>query len=578
MCPPGRSGGHPKRDGLNSRTMKEKRRKTGVFAIVLAALFLVWSIMPCFSMRADAADDDPPAAGKTVQLVGSGDPSKGIKDLDHIWLGTIDDENYCWTDDAPYWRVLDADQMNTEDPGMFLMSEGLIANNLNGESDGIRFLDLSPHFNKWQGSDAQLWCGAFLTAVFSGPEQNAIAPTYKSDPAFSHTNEGSAWGWSYSEAVDVLKGDKVFFLSAEESTKAGYGLGSNVLRTAKLGSSPQKWWLRTPYELTDDYSGAVSDDGALTYGFVREKKAVRPAFNLDLSSVLFSTKVSSDPDTYKLTVIDKDLKIDLPDGQDIVKDGSTITAHYVISGKHAAGDTKALVMITDKEYMDSTAQLKYYGELPSDGTIDLENDEWRVYLIAENRNGVRETDYASKPVQIYPHVHRWIAATCTEPKICSLCHEISGSALGHRWDEGKVTRQATAVRGGETTFTCLNCGLTRTEPIPKAAWKANPLKIKAKKATIKYSDLKKKSRTLKVSKVIKFTKKGKGKMSYKLVSAKKRSKSFKKYFKVASKSGKVTVKKGLKKGTYKVKMKVKATGNEYYRPLTVPVTFKVIVK
>ena len=52
---------------------------------------------------------------------------------------------------------------------------------------------------------------------------------------------------------------------------------------------------------------------------------------------------------------------------------------------------------------------------------------------------------------------------------------------------------------------------------------------------------------------------------YKLSSAKKRTKSFKKYFMINKTTGKVTVKKGLKKGTYKVTVKVKAKGNVNYK-------------
>ena len=71
----------------------------------------------------------------------------------------------------------------------------------------------------------------------------------------------------------------------------------------------------------------------------------------------------------------------------------------------------------------------------------------------------------------------------------------------------------------------------------------------------------------------------KDKKSYTLVSAKRGSKTFKKYFKVNKTTGKVTVKKGLKKGTYKVKVKVKALGNSNYKASAVKtVTFKVKVK
>ena len=124
------------------------------------------------------------------------------------------------------------------------------------------------------------------------------------------------------------------------------------------------------------------------------------------------------------------------------------------------------------------------------------------------------------------------------------------------------------VAGGET--------FDKTFVINKAA---NPLSMKPKTATIKYSKLKKKAQTLAVSKVIKFTKDAKDKKTYTLSSAKKGKKSFKKYFKIDKSTGKVTVKKGLKKGTYKVKVKVKAQGNANYKASAAKtVTFTVKVK
>ena len=100
---------------------------------------------------------------------------------------------------------------------------------------------------------------------------------------------------------------------------------------------------------------------------------------------------------------------------------------------------------------------------------------------------------------------------------------------------------------------------------------ANPLKVKAKTATVKFSKVKKANQTLAVSKVIKFAKKGQGAMVYKKVSGNNK-------IVVNAKTGKVTVKKGLKKGTYSVKVKVKAKGNANYKKSAVKtLTFKVKV-
>ena len=101
---------------------------------------------------------------------------------------------------------------------------------------------------------------------------------------------------------------------------------------------------------------------------------------------------------------------------------------------------------------------------------------------------------------------------------------------------------------------------------------ANPLAVKAKTAKVKYSTLKKKAQTLAVSKVVTFSKKGQGTMTYAKASGNKK-------ITINKKTGKVTVKKGLKKGTYKVKVKIKAAGNSNYKASAYKtVTFKIIVK
>ena len=76
-----------------------------------------------------------------------------------------------------------------------------------------------------------------------------------------------------------------------------------------------------------------------------------------------------------------------------------------------------------------------------------------------------------------------VAATCTEPGLtagehCGRCdYKIAQEtvpALGHAWDEGKVTTQPTATTEGVKTFTCSRCGATRTEAIPATGEDAEP--------------------------------------------------------------------------------------------------------
>ncbi len=114
--------------------------------------------------------------------------------------------------------------------------------------------------------------------------------------------------------------------------------------------------------------------------------------------------------------------------------------------------------------------------------------------------------------------------------------------------------------------------------ITKTGKAVNPLKIKGKTATVKYKKLKKKAQMLAVSNVITFTKKGKGTVKYTLLSARKGKKSFKKYFRINSKTGRITIKKKLKKGTYKLKIKVTAAGSSSYEAASKTVTSKIKVK
>lgn len=37
------------------------------------------------------------------------------------------------------------------------------------------------------------------------------------------------------------------------------------------------------------------------------------------------------------------------------------------------------------------------------------------------------------------HTHKWVEATCTEPKTCTECGETEGDPLGHDWKEATCT-------------------------------------------------------------------------------------------------------------------------------------------
>ena len=103
----------------------------------------------------------------------------------------------------------------------------------------------------------------------------------------------------------------------------------------------------------------------------------------------------------------------------------------------------------------------------------------------------------------------------------------------------------------------------------------NTLSVRGKKTKLKAKKLKKKSQKVARGKVM-TVRNPQGKVTYKLLKVSKSR--YKKYFKVNSKNGNVTVKKKLKKGTYTIKCLVWASGHADYKSGSRVVSFKITVK
>ena len=110
----------------------------------------------------------------------------------------------------------------------------------------------------------------------------------------------------------------------------------------------------------------------------------------------------------------------------------------------------------------------------------------------------------------------------------------------------------------------------KPDPVPVVK-KTNLLKAKGKTYIVKRKTVKRKSVTVKTSRIIKFTNKGKGTRTYKKLSGNGK-------ITVNKKTGKVTIKKGLKKGKYIVKIRITAKGDSRYKSKSITVRSKIIVK
>ncbi len=110
-------------------------------------------------------------------------------------------------------------------------------------------------------------------------------------------------------------------------------------------------------------------------------------------------------------------------------------------------------------------------------SVALKDDE-ASNCVDENGRALRAAfEAGSVLVSAAPHMHDYAvtvtAPTCTAKGYTTHTCACGDSyvdtyvdALGHAWDNGKVTKPATEAEDGVKTFTCTRCGETKTEVIP----------------------------------------------------------------------------------------------------------------
>ena len=167
--------------------------------------------------------------GKAIQLGTSGIAGyNSAAGYDYIYFGSWTAQDTYTTSGPIKWRVLD-DQTNTGGTGLFLLSDELLGT---GEDGGVYFDNTEPESNAWQGSDAQAWCNTFASSNLDSRELAAILETTKNDKAFI----SSTYHLPFAASENILNGDKVFFLSAEEAENSAYGFANDKSVVAPLAA------------------------------------------------------------------------------------------------------------------------------------------------------------------------------------------------------------------------------------------------------------------------------------------------------------------------------------------------------
>ena len=308
-----------------------------------------------------------------------------------------------WKGNPIKWLVLD-DKTNTGKDGFFLLSEGLI--------DVLQKFD--DKSTKWQGSSAQKWCEDFagisgnsVPDAFTSVERGAILETIKSDDEY-YTD---SYSLIFSAYENILNGDKVFYLSAEEAVSSKYG--------EPFDSTFNDDWLLRSY-IDDRFVGYCPERGSVI-GKTHHTNSEypRPAFNLGKGEIVFAssaeggkTDAATDSNltavgdwrgnTWKLTLRDSSRSFRASADKANAKPGETISINY--SGAKT-GDNEYVSAII----MDRNDELLYYGRIAqnsADGTAqitvpkDLEPGRYALRVFSEQYNGDCNTDYVSEFVNL----------------------------------------------------------------------------------------------------------------------------------------------------------------------------------
>lgn len=252
----------------------------------------------------------------------------------------------------------------------------------------------------------------FIGAAFSEKEQKAIAETtVVNDDNPNHNTDGGN-----------NTTDKIFLLSIAEASNSSYfaddasRISTNTAYVAD-GGKGNRWWLRSP-GIGVYYAASVAGNGdvdnAGVYGD-EEDREVRPAFHLDLNSVLFTSAAAGgksasgmdsgltavgdyDGNEWKLTLLDDSRSFSVTETTVSGDRGTTVTLHY--SGATNGTNEYISVLLTDEQ-----GNALYYGRVAepnsAEGEVSLTIPDalaagtYTLNVFSEQYNGDYQTDYAS---------------------------------------------------------------------------------------------------------------------------------------------------------------------------------------
>ena len=346
-----------------------------------------------------------------------------------VYFGTYrqsSDGNGGYNVDPIKWRVL----QNTAGHLFLLSDKNLDAQEYHVNLESVTWAESTVRswlngYDSWANKAGRYYSGdSFQGEAFSGTEYAAIADTYL------YNDDNPSYG---TEGGDDTT-DKVFLLSIAEAQNTDFGFPDNYYETPIRQASNTDyakdrgvytysstgcgdWWLRSPGD--EDYYAAIVNH----FGYVDDvgcrvgdgDVAVRPAFSLNLNSVLFtSAAAGGKPSGAGLSAVSM---TDAADWKLTLLDESR--SGFAASYYSASGDVWTIkyggAKTGENEYIsavivNSSGAVTYYGRLckaesgsDKTATVDLSgkmNEGDKLYIFNEQYNGDKKTDYASELQEI----------------------------------------------------------------------------------------------------------------------------------------------------------------------------------
>ena len=404
--------------------MKPKKRILGL----LLAICLVAGLMPTVAF---AAGTD---TGKAIQLVDSGAAANiGGGQADNIYFGAYQQSSNGsggYNVDPIKWRVLS----NANDQLFLLSDQNLDVFQYHTEQEDVTW-ETSTMRSWLNGYDTTQNSGGssgidytnnnFLDDAFSDKEQTAIAETTVVND--DNTDYGTEGGNNTNDCIFLLSIVEIYnknyfptyinFSTNTEYVAAGGKLGSGMYGAGEA----DWWWLRSPgfsnrmaaYMEWED--GSVITDGNPVNN---RTAAVRPAFNLNLNSVLFTSAAADGKSSgtvgadalmavgnysgneWKLTLLDggRSFSVNM-NGQASISASAGESVKITYSGAQTGANEYVSVLLCD-----SNGNVLYYGNIAQNsasGTATLNipsglaAGNYTLKVFSEQCNGNYKTDYAS---------------------------------------------------------------------------------------------------------------------------------------------------------------------------------------